>query len=193
MDPTVLRPALKFTETKLPGVLLIEPPVYADDRGFFLETYHVEKFADAGISLPFVQDNHSKSSLGTLRGLHSQWRKPQGKLVRCVAGEIWDVAVDCRKGSPTFGEWVGATLSAENFHQLWVPPGLLHAFIVTSETAEVQYKCTDVYDPGYELGVVWNDPDIGIEWPLEAPTLSAKDAEAPRLSEVMEQLPEWDG
>ena len=183
---------MNFTETKLPGVLVVEPPVFRDDRGFFLETYHVEKFAEAGIALPFVQDNHSKSTRGTLRGLHSQWRKPQGKLVRCIDGEIWDVAVDCRKGSPTYGRWVGETLSSENFKQLWVPPGLLHAFVVLSDTAEVQYKCTDVYDPGYELGVVWDDPDIGIEWPVSEPILSEKDAAAPRLSEVQDKLPVWE-
>ncbi len=182
---------MNFTETELPGVILLEPVVHRDDRGFFLETYHAEKFREAGISLPFVQDNHSKSCRGTLRGLHSQWRKPQGKLVRALEGEIWDVAVDVRRGSPHFKRWVGVSLSAENFRQLYVPPGFLHAFIVISETAQVEYKCTDVYDPGYELGVAWNDPDISIEWPLAEPVLSGKDASAPRLAEVMDQLPTY--
>ncbi|MHC5212702.1 MAG: dTDP-4-dehydrorhamnose 3,5-epimerase, partial [Planctomycetota bacterium] len=156
---------MEFRQTKLSGVLIVEPDVHRDDRGFFLESYHREKYREAGIDLDFVQDNHSKSERGTLRGLHAQWRKPQGKLVRVLAGEIFDVAVDARKGSPTFGQWVGATLSSDNHHQIWVPPGFVHGFCVTSDLAEVEYKCTDVYDPGGELGVIWNDPDIGIEWP----------------------------
>ena len=176
--------------TALPGVLILEPPVFKDDRGFFLETYHRDKYAAAGLSATFVQDNHSKSVYGTLRGLHAQWRKPQGKLVRCLAGAIWDVAVDIRTDSPTRGQWVGYDITAENFRQIYVPPGFLHAFVVTSETAEVEYKCTDVYDPGYELGVLWNDPDIGIEWPVAEPVLSAKDAAAPKLADVdPEHLP----
>ena len=184
---------MKFVETELPGVILVEPQVHRDDRGFFLETYHVEKFAAGGIDGRFVQDNHSKSQRGTLRGLHAQWRKPQGKLVRCLDGEIWDVAVDVRKGSPTFGRWVGVTLSSDDFRQLWVPPGFLHGFVVTSETAEVEYKCTDVYDPGFELGVLWNDPDIGIAWPVAEPILSGKDAAAPRLAEVQDRLADYTG
>ena len=176
--------------TALPGVLILEPPVFKDDRGFFLETYHRDKYAAAGLSATFVQDNHSKSVYGTLRGLHAQWRKPQGKLVRCLAGAIWDVAVDIRTDSPTRGQWVGYDITAENFRQIYVPPGFLHAFVVTSETAEVEYKCTDVYDPGYELGVLWNDPDIGIEWPVAEPVLSANDAAAPKLADVdPEHLP----
>ena len=184
---------MKFVETELPGVILVEPQVHRDDRGFFLETYHVEKFAAGGIDGRFVQDNHSKSQRGTLRGLHAQWRRPQGKLVRCLDGEIWDVAVDVRKGSPTFGRWVGVTLSSDDFRQLWVPPGFLHGFVVTSETAEVEYKCTDVYDPGFELGVLWNDPDIGIAWPVDEPILSGKDAAAPRLAEVQDKLADYTG
>ena len=190
---------MKITETALPGVLLIEPQVHGDHRGFFVETYHREKYRQGGLDAVFVQDNHSKSSRGTLRGLHAQSRKPQGKLVRAIEGEIFDVAVDMRRGSPTFGKWVGEILSAENFRQLYIPPDFLHGFYVVSEVAQVEYKCTDVYDPGHELGVVWNDPDIGIDWPLgatgsgqpEAPLLSAKDAEAPRLLEIEDRLPSY--
>lgn len=186
---------MNFLPTELPGVLIIEPAVHQDDRGFFLETYHREKFAAAGLDATFVQDNHSKSVQGTLRGLHAQWRKPQGKLVRCLAGSIWDVAVDIRTGSPTRGRWFGVDITAENFRQIYVPPGFLHAFVVTSETAEVEYKCTDVYDPGYELGVAWNDPDIGIEWPIAEPVLSGKDTAAPKLSELdpahLPSLADW--
>jgi dTDP-4-dehydrorhamnose 3,5-epimerase len=184
---------VKFIETEVPGVVVIEPVVHKDDRGFFLETFHRDKFAEAGLDVAFVQDNHSKSTRGTLRGLHSQWRRPQGKLVRVLDGEIWDVAVDVRKGSPTFGRWVGVTLSSENFKQLYVPPGYLHGFVVISATAEVEYKCTDVYDPGHELGVLWNDPEIGIRWPIDDVLLSAKDAEAPNLSAVSDKLPVYEG
>lgn len=175
---------MKFIPTSLPGVLLVEPAVHRDDRGFFLETHHRGKFADGGIDVDFVQDNHSKSRYGTLRGLHAQHRRPQGKLVRAVEGEIFDVAVDIRRGSPTYGRWVGETLSADNFRQLWVPAGFLHGFCVTSEVAQVEYKCTDVYDPGFELGVLWDDPDIGVQWPVDSPVLSGKDAAAPRLRDV---------
>jgi len=184
---------MEFRQTKLSGVLIVEPDVHRDDRGFFLESYHREKYAAAGIDLDFVQDNHSKSERGTLRGLHAQWRKPQGKLVRVLAGEIFDVAVDARKGSPTFGQWVGATLSSDNHHQIWVPPGFVHGFCVTSDIAEVEYKCTDVYDPGGELGVIWNDPDIGIEWPVAEPLLSGKDASAPQLKDVQDKLSDYTG
>lgn len=176
---------MKFETTPLEGVFLITPDVYRDQRGFFLETYHETKYAEEGLGERFVQDNHSRSAKGTLRGLHAQYRKPQGKLVRATVGEIFDVGVDVRRGSPTFGEWYGAVLSAENFRQLYVPPGFVHGFYVLSEMAEVQYKCTDVYDAGGELSVVWNDPDIGIDWPLDGePLLSAKDAVAPRLAEI---------
>jgi dTDP-4-dehydrorhamnose 3,5-epimerase len=184
---------MEFRQTKLSGVLIVEPDVHRDDRGFFLESYHREKYAAAGIDLDFVQDNHSKSERGTLRGLHAQWRKPQGKLVRVLSGEIFDVAVDARKGSPTFGQWVGATLSSDNHHQIWVPPGFVHGFCVTSDIAEVEYKCTDVYDPGGELGVIWNDPDIGIEWPVAEPLLSGKDASAPQLKDVQDKLSDYTG
>ncbi len=179
---------MKFLQTALPGVLLVEPDVWRDERGFFLESYHAGKYRDGGIPLPFVQDNHSRSARGTLRGLHAQWRKPQGKLVRVLQGEIFDVAVDVKPGSPTFGQWVGATLNSENHLQIWVPAGHLHGFCVLSETAEVEYKCTDVYDPGGEVGVAWSDPDIGIEWPVRTPVLSGKDAAAPLLKDVASLL-----
>ncbi len=173
--------------TDLDGVLLIEPDVHEDGRGFFLETFHGVKYAEGGVDAVFVQDNHSKSCLGTLRGLHAQWSRPQGKLVRVLKGEIFDVAVDMRRGSPSFGKWTGAQLSDENFLQLWVPPGFLHGFVVLSEVAEVEYKCTDYYDGEGELGVAWNDPAIGIDWPINDPVLSEKDANAPLLAEVPEE------
>jgi dTDP-4-dehydrorhamnose 3,5-epimerase len=184
---------VKFLQTTLPGVLLVEPDVWRDERGFFLESYHAAKYRDGGIPLPFVQDNHSRSARGTLRGLHAQWRRPQGKLVRVLQGEIWDVAVDVRPGSPQFGRWFGATLNSVNHLQIWVPAGFLHGFCVLSETAEVEYKCTDLYDPGGELGVAWNDPDIGIEWPMKQPVLSGKDAAAPRLKDVRATLDAFRG
>ena len=180
---------MKFEETELPGVILVEPNVFRDDRGFFLETYHSEKYAEAGIPAEFVQDNHSRSSAGTLRGLHLQLKNPQGKLVRAVQGEIFDVAVDIRRGSPHFGRWVGRRLSADAFNQLWVPAGFAHGFCVLSESAEVEYKCTALYTPGDELSIIWNDPQIGIEWPVDDPLLSGKDADAPQLAEVTERLP----
>jgi dTDP-4-dehydrorhamnose 3,5-epimerase len=179
-----------FEPTALPEVIRIEPRVFRDARGFFLESYHEEKFAAGGLRARFVQDNHSRSARGTLRGLHMQLRFAQGKLVRCVAGEVFDVAVDVRRGSRTFGKWVGETLSAENFRQLWVPPGFLHGFCVVSDSAEIQYKCTELYHPEDELGVAWNDPDLGIRWPVAAPLLSAKDAALPRLRDVESRLPE---
>lgn len=186
--------ALEIETTALPGVLLVKPKLHGDDRGFFLETYHAEKYAALGLDATFVQDNHSKSKKGTLRGLHGQDRLPQGKLVRCSAGEIFDVAVDTRVGAPTFGQWVGFRLTSENHHQLYIPPVYLHGFYVLSESAEVQYKCTDVYDADHQLTVAWNDPAIGIDWPLDGePLLSAKDAGAPSLEEVRDRLPRWQG
>jgi len=187
---------VKFQTTQLDGVLVIEPDVHRDERGFFLETYHADKYREGGLDARFVQDNHSRSVRGTLRGLHSQWRKPQGKLVRCLTGEIFDVAVDMRRGSPTRARWVGVTLTGDNFKQIWVPPGFLHGFVVVSDVAEVEYKCTDVYDPGYELGVRWDDPEIGIEWPVPADeiVLSGKDAAAPLLADApAEQVPVYTG
>ncbi len=179
---------MEFRTTPLPGVLVIEPAVHRDARGFFLETYNEERYHAGGLTARFVQDNHSKSQRGTLRGLHAQSRRPQGKLVRAIEGEIFDVAVDVRRGSPTFGQWFGETLTAENFRQLYIPPGFVHGFCVLSEVAQVEYKCTDLYDPGGEISVIWNDPEIGIEWPIDKPLLSKKDAAAPLLSEL-EDLP----
>ncbi len=158
---------MKFISTSLPGVIIIEPEVFTDSRGFFMETWEKRKFARAGITANFVQDNHSKSVRGTLRGLHYQIRQPQGKLVRVIAGEVFDVAVDIRKSSPTFGQWVGLHLSAENKHQIWVPPGFAHGFYVLTEAAEFTYKCTDFYAPEYERTILWNDKDLAINWPLK--------------------------
>jgi dTDP-4-dehydrorhamnose 3,5-epimerase len=180
---------MRFIETALPGVILIEPDVYRDPRGFFLESYHQGKYSEAGIPERFVQDNHSHSGQGTLRGLHAQRKQPQGKLVRAVRGEMFDVAVDIRRGSPSFGKWVGFVLSGENFRQLYIPPGFAHGFCVLSDRVDVEYKCTDFYDAANEIAIAWNDPDLGIDWPLKNPTLSAKDGAAPRLAEVMDRLP----
>ncbi len=169
---------MKFVPTQIPDVIIIEPQVFGDDRGFFMETYHADKFKEVGLDLNFVQDNHSKSKQGILRGMHYQIKQPQGKLVRVVSGEVFDVAVDMRKSSPTYGKWVGEYLSAENKKMLWVPPGFAHGFYVTSETAEFVYKCTDLYAPEYERSLLWNDSYIGIAWPLvngEEPLLSDKD------------------
>ena len=171
----------QFLSLRIPDVILIEPEVFDDERGFFIESYQKERFATAGISYEFVQDNHSRSKQGVLRGLHYQIKKPQGKLIRVVAGEIFDVAVDLRKASATFGQWVEAYLSAENKKQIWVPPGFAHGFYVISEYAEVLYKATDYYAPQWERSILWNDPRIGIQWPLingEQPNLSMKDANA---------------
>jgi dTDP-4-dehydrorhamnose 3,5-epimerase len=175
---------VKFIETGLPGVIQVEPTVHRDDRGFLLEAYHADRYREGGIHSTFVQDNHSRSGRGILRGLHAQKDRPQDKLVRVLQGEIYDVAVDIRLESPTFGKWYGATLSAQNFHQLFIPVGFVHGFAVISSIAEVEYKCSDFYDPGGEFGVIWNDPEIGIDWPIENPLLSAKDAAAPRLSQI---------
>src|SRR5690606_22782685 len=172
---------MQLRPTRIPDVILIEPRVYGDQRGFFLESWNERSFVDAGLNLRFVQDNHSRSKQWTLRGLHYQVKQPQGKLVRVVTGAVFDVAVDLRRSSPTFGQWVGATLSAENHHMLWVPPGFAHGFLVLSEFADFLYKCTDFYAPEHERAVRWDDPDIGIEWPLPAgltPLLSPKDSQA---------------
>jgi dTDP-4-dehydrorhamnose 3,5-epimerase len=166
----------RFIKTRIPDVILIEPKVFADPRGFFFESFQKQRFIEAGIAFDFVQDNHSSSERGVLRGLHYQIRQAQGKLVRVIAGEIFDVAVDIRRSSPTFGQWVGDLLSAENHRMLWVPPGFAHGFYVTSERAEVLYKATDYYAPQWERSLLWNDPALGITWPLQGtPTLSAKD------------------
>lgn len=179
---------MRFRPTPLEGVLLVEPEVFSDPRGFFMETYHAPKFAAGGIDAPFVQDNHSGSVRNTLRGLHYQLERPQGKLVRVVAGAVFDVAVDLRKGSPTFGRWHGLELSADNRLQLWIPPGFAHGFCVLSDTAEVIYKCTDVYVPGAERTLRWDDPDIRIAWPVAEPLLSEKDARAPGLKDLAGDL-----
>lgn len=184
---------MRLTDSPLPGVRVVEPLVHRDERGFFLEVFHAAKFARQGLEVEFVQDNHSASRRGALRGLHLQSVDPQGKLVRCVEGEIFDVAVDVRRGSPSFGRWFGVALSAENFRQLWIPPGFAHGFAVVSERAQVEYKCTTLYRPDADLSIAWNDPEIGIEWPIAAPVLSAKDARAPRLAEVADRLPVFEG
>jgi len=157
---------LKVIETKIPDVKIIEPTVHGDERGFFMETWNESRFNQLVTKAKFVQDNHSKSAKGTLRGLHYQTENTQGKLVRVISGEVFDVAVDVRKGSPTFGQWVGVYLSGENKKQLWVPEGFAHGFYVTSEEAEFVYKCTDYYNPKAEHTIIWNDPEIGIKWPL---------------------------
>lgn len=173
------------TETALSGVKIIEPKVHGDPRGFFMETFQAKRYAEiAGIDLPFVQDNHSRSARGVLRGLHAQQRRPQGKLVRCARGEVFDVAVDINSASPTFGTWVGVVLSDVNQRQFWVPPGYAHGFVVLSDIADFEYKCTDYYDPSDEIGLIWNDPDVGIDWPIKDPLLSAKDQALPTLAEL---------
>lgn len=170
---------MEFIPAGIPGVVLIEPQVHADERGFFMETFHAARFAAAGIDAQFVQDNHSGSVKGILRGLHYQIRHAQGKLVRVVVGEVYDVAVDLRRSSPAFGKWVGCRLSAQNRRQMWIPPGLAHGFYVLSDWAEVVYKATDFYAPEWDRTLLWNDPEVGIAWPLpdgQAPILSPKDA-----------------
>lgn len=184
---------MKFTAAELPGVVIIEPDVHRDGRGFFLESYHQAKYAEGGIPGPFVQDNHSRSVRGTLRGLHAQLRRPQGKLVRAVEGEMFDVAVDIRRGSPSFGRWLGVVLSGENFLQLYIPPGFAHGFCVLSERVHVEYKCTDFYDPGGEISIAWNDPEIGVRWPDAGPlALSPRDEAAPRLGALRDRLPVYE-
>jgi len=178
---------MKFIDTALPGVIVIEPDVFGDHRGFFMETWHRSRFREGGIDVDFVQDNHSRSLKHTLRGLHYQLKRPQGKLVRVIAGEVFDVVVDIRRSSPCFGRWAGERLSADNRRMLWVPPGFAHGFLVTSDSAEVCYKCTDYYAPQFERSVLWNDADIDITWPLQngvAPLLSDKDRNGQRLSEA---------
>jgi len=172
-------------KTDIPGVMILEPKVFGDSRGFFFESFNERVFREiTGVDLHFVQDNHSRSGRGVLRGLHYQVEQPQGKLVRCTQGEVFDVAVDIRRDSPSFGKWVGVILSAENKRQLWIPPGLAHGFLVLSESADFLYKTTDYYAPQHERAILWNDPELGIAWPLTDPSLSAKDAEAMRFSEL---------
>ncbi len=179
---------MRFLPTELDGVLIVEPDVHHDERGFFLESYHAERWAEGGVVGPFVQDNHSRSVRGTVRGLHAQVHKPQGKLVRCLAGEIFDVVVDVRRGSPTFARWIGVHLSSENFRQIFVPVGFAHGLCVLSETADVEYKCTGFYSPGDDLGLLWNDPEIGVRWPVENPILSPKDRAGRPLSALGDRL-----
>lgn len=177
---------MNVIQTALPGVLILEPKVFGDERGFFFESFNQRTLAElAGITTPFVQDNHSRSAGNVLRGLHYQIRHPQGKLVRAIAGEVFDVAVDIRKSSPTFGKWVGVSLSAENKRMMWVPPGFAHGFLVLSDYAEFLYKTTDYYAPEFERSIAWNDPDIAIAWPLGAePQLSAKDKAGTALKDA---------
>lgn len=175
---------MNVIETSLPGVLLIEPKVFGDRRGFFMETFQAERYRQAGIELDFVQDNLSRSTQGVLRGLHYQLNHPQGKLVSVISGEVFDVAVDIRQGSPTFGQWYGAVLNDENHRQLYVPPNFAHGFCVLSDTVDFQYKCTDYYHPEDEIGVIWNDPAIGIDWPIDDPMLSDKDKVLLPLADV---------
>jgi len=178
--------AITVTATVLPEVKIIEPKVFGDARGFFLESFNAREFAEtvqAGVE--FIQDNHSRSARGVLRGLHYQIERAQGKLVRVVEGEVFDVAVDIRRSSPNFGKWVGVNLSADNHRQLWVPPGFAHGFVVLSESAQFLYKTTDYWYPEFERSIAWNDPEIGIEWPIDfVPVLAAKDAAGKRLSEA---------
>jgi dTDP-4-dehydrorhamnose 3,5-epimerase len=177
---------MNVTPTPIDGLLIIEPTVFGDDRGFFYESFNAQRFAElTGVQLPFVQDNHSRSARGVLRGMHYQIQQAQGKLVRVTAGSVFDVAVDLRKSSPTFGQWHGVELSAENKRQFWIPPGFAHGFAVTSDFAEFLYKTTDYYAPAHERSLLWNDPAVGIDWPIEgAPLLSVKDQKGLPLAEV---------
>ncbi len=175
---------MNIIETSLPGVVVIEPKVFGDRRGFFMETFQAERYRQAGITLEFVQDNLSRSSKGVLRGLHYQLNYPQGKLVSVITGEVFDVVVDIRQGSPTFGRWFGAMLNEENHRQIYIPPGFAHGFCVTSDTVNFQYKCTDYYHPEDEIGLLWNDSDIGIDWPIKDPVLSDKDKGLLPLKEI---------
>jgi dTDP-4-dehydrorhamnose 3,5-epimerase len=181
---------MRFLQTKLAGVKIVEPDVFHDGRGFFLETYRADKYRQGGIEAQFVQDNHSRSAKDTIRGLHAQLRHPQAKLVRALSGAILDVVVDIQRGSPTYLQWIAVALSAENFRQIFVPVGYAHGICVISEFAEIEYKCTDYYDPEDELRIIWNDPSIGIEWPTTVPLLSAKDGHALSLNDQVNLLPE---
>ena len=181
---------MKVLSTQLPGVLILEPAVFEDGRGFFMETYHQKRYSDAGIGFSFVQDNLSRSIKGTLRGLHYQLHHPQAKLIQVIRGEIFDVSVDIRRGSPNFGKWAGVELSEENRRQIFIPQGFAHGFCVVSETADVVYKCTDLYAPDDEGGILWSDPDLAIDWPIVEPLLSDRDRQFPCLVDVpSERLP----
>ena len=183
-------PQLKRIDTRLPGVCVIEPVVHGDARGYFFESFHAEKYKALGIDAQFVQSNVSRSAQGVLRGLHYQWPNPQGKLVSVLEGEVYDVAVDIRRGSPTFGQWEAAMLTADNHRQLWIPEGFAHGFCVVSDSATFMYQCTALYDPKADAGVRWNDAAIGIDWPVAEPLLSAKDQQSPFLADVLaDKLP----
>ena len=182
---------MRCIPSTIPAVLVVEPDVHRDARGFFIETYHAEKYRANGISAVFVQDNHTRSAARTLRGLHMQRRKPQAKLVRVIAGEIFDVAVDLRRGSPTFGRSVGMVLSADNFRQCYIPEGFAHGFCVLTGAAEVEYKCSAVYDPADEFGIAWNDPTLAIQWPTSDPLLSDRDRSNPTVAELGDRLPSY--
>jgi dTDP-4-dehydrorhamnose 3,5-epimerase len=182
---------MKFSTTPLTKLILIEPDVYEDNRGQFFEAYHRKKYSDGGIPDEFVQHNQSRSRKGVLRGLHMQLKKPQGKLVRVLSGEAFDVAVDIRIGSPTFKKWMGVVLSGDNHKQLFVPPGFAHGFFAMSENVEFEYKCTEFYDKNDEAVILWNDPDIGIDWPVNDPLLSEKDKTAPKLKDILDKLPRF--
>ena len=185
---------MKVTQTKLPGVLIFEPDVFGDTRGWFAETFSNNRYEEAGLKLPFVQDNVSFSEKNVLRGLHFQYPHSQGKLVQALSGEVFDVALDIRVGSPTFGQWFGETLSAKNHKQLYLPPGFAHGFCVLSDTTLFSYKCTDYYSPAIEGGIIWNDPDIGITWPVDIPKVSKKDTNCPRLKDIpKDKLPQYKG
>ena len=185
---------MNVTQTRIPGLVVVEPRILRDDRGYFLETYSTERYRNAGIQEDFVQDNLSFSERGVLRGLHYQYPHSQGKLVQVVAGEVFDVVVDIRAGSPTFGRWVGERLSDKNHRQMYIPPGFAHGFCVLSGQALFSYKCTDYYSPDTEGGVIWSDPDIKIAWPVDMPVVSAKDAAYPRLKDIeRDRLPRYEG
>ena len=180
---------MKFTPTRLTNVIVVEPDLFQDERGFFLETFSRDKYARGGITGEFLQDNQSRSTRNTIRGLHAQRQHPQGKLVRVVTGSIIDIVVDIRRGSPSYLKWIAVELSAANFRQIYVPPGFAHGICITSEFADIEYKCTDYYDPSDELRIAWNDPSIGVEWPVEAPLLSPRDCEAATIADQIELLP----
>ena len=182
---------MRCIPSAIPEVLIVEPDVHRDHRGFFVETYHAEKYRTHGIAAVFVQDNHTRSVARTVRGLHMQRRRPQAKLIRVILGEIFDVAVDLRRGSPSFGRSVGVALSADNFKQCFIPIGFAHGFCVLTDTAEGEYKCSDSYDPADEFGIAWNDPALAIAWPVSDPILSERDRHHPTLAEVADELPSY--
>ena len=177
---------MEFVQTEIPEVILVKPTVIKDHRGYFMESYHIEKFNQGGIDCTFVQDNYAKSIQNTLRGLHFQVKYPQAKLLRCLKGKVFDIAVDIRPDSPSFGKWVGEELSKDNKYQLFIPQGFAHGYYVMSETAEIAYKCSEIYHPEDEQGILWDDPDIAIEWPVKKPLLSGKDRHLPLLKDLHE-------